>query len=109
MQGNETNASSTIGMETALALLRSADIWLDAGHVPDIAALTQSNPLYADTPPVMSGRVYNSDLRTNSRGANDFWESAVIHPDIVLADLIAIIHPELADGHRLYYYRRLAR
>lgn len=109
MQGNETNASSTIGMETALALLRSADIWLDAGHVPDIAALTQSNPLYAGTPPVKSGRVYNSDLRTNSRGANDFWESAVIHPDIVLADLIAIIHPELADGHRLYYYRRLAR
>ena len=27
-------------------------------------------------------------------GGSDFWESGIVHPDIVLRDLVTILHPE---------------
>ena len=42
-----------------------------------------------------------------SLNGNDFWESGVVCPDLVLADLIRIFHPELNLGGELYYYRKL--
>ena len=104
--GNDTNASSTIGMETALTLLSRSDVWLDAGHVGSLDELAGTNPAYATVPPVKGRRVWNSDRRTNERGANDFWESAVVMPDVVLRDLIGIMHPGTTDSEP-YFYRHL--
>ncbi len=104
--GNSSNSSSAIGMETALSLLSRADIWLDAGNFRTLAELEAANPLYASSPAVTGKRVYNSDLRTNSKGANDYWESAAVRPDVVLGDLISIMHPEVYC-QELYYYRKL--
>jgi iron complex transport system substrate-binding protein len=51
--------------------------------------------------------VYNNDRRTVENGGNDYFESGYLYADRVLADLIAIFHPELMPDHELYYYRRL--
>ncbi|WP_242676619.1 hypothetical protein [Rhodococcus sp. ABRD24] len=40
-------------------------------------------------------------------GALDFYEQGVLRPDLVLADLIAIAHPDLMPGHEFTFYRRL--
>jgi iron complex transport system substrate-binding protein len=50
-------------------------------------------------------------------GGSDFWESAVVRPDVVLRDLITILHPEAllpdagslpdAGADTLYYYKKL--
>lgn len=56
-----------------------------------------------DTRPVREGRVYNNNRRTNPSGGNDYWESGVIHPDLILQDLIRIFHPELTDAEPTYY------
>lgn len=53
--------------------------------------------------PVREGRVYNNNRRTNPSGGNDYWESGVIHPDLILQDLIRIFHPELTDAEPTYY------
>lgn len=31
----------------------------------------------------------------------------MVHPDVILADLIRIFHPDLLPNHELYYYQRL--
>jgi len=46
-------------------------------------------------------------LRMSPNGGNDFWESGVVHPDLILKDLISIFHPEIAGQQTLYYYRKL--
>jgi iron complex transport system substrate-binding protein len=40
-------------------------------------------------------------------GANDFWESAVARPDVLLSDVIAILHPQLLQNHQLVYAKKL--
>ena len=37
----------------------------------------------------------------------DFWETGVLEPHLILADLISIFHPEILPGHELKYYARL--
>jgi iron complex transport system substrate-binding protein len=52
-----------------------------------------------------NGRIYNHDAITNEAGGSDFFESGAIFPNIVLADLIKIFHPDLLPDHDLVYYR----
>ncbi len=40
-------------------------------------------------------------------GGSDYFESAAMRPDLVLADLAAMFHPELFPGHVFSYYRRI--
>ncbi len=48
--------------------------------------------------PSKKNKVYNNNLRLTPEGGNDYWESAVVHPDIVLRDLIKIFTPGTGDG-----------
>jgi iron complex transport system substrate-binding protein len=48
--------------------------------------------------------VYNFLRRTTPSGANDFWESGVVHPERILRDLQKIIAGEKTD---LYYMTKL--
>ena len=53
------------------------------------------NPKFADAKSVRDKTVYNNNLRITATGGNDYWESAVVRPDVVLRDLIHIFHPNL--------------
>lgn len=64
------------------------------------------NPKFTDAKSVREKTAYNNNLRLTATGGNDYWESAVVRPDVVLRDLIHIFHPELAPDS-LYYYRHL--
>ena len=50
-----------------------------------------------------NGDVYNNTLRTTPSGGNDFYESAVVNPDLLLRDLVKIFHPELIEEDFVYY------
>ncbi len=52
-------------------------------------------------------QVYHFNKRRNDTGGNDFWESAIAHPDLLLADVIKILHPELLPQHELFYTEKL--
>ncbi|MBQ2414500.1 MAG: ABC transporter substrate-binding protein [Rikenellaceae bacterium] len=106
--GNNGTTSAPIDLEQAYVLTRVADYWINVGQVASIEALKRDNPHFADAKAVREGRVYSSDRRTTAAGGSDFWESAVVNPDVVLADLVAILHPELnIVGEELTYYKRL--
>ena len=53
------------------------------------------------------GQVWARDARLGPGGGNDIFERGVAHPDEVLGDLVAILHPDLEPGHRFVYYRRV--
>jgi iron complex transport system substrate-binding protein len=62
---------------------------------------------YADFNAINSKQVYNHVARVNASGGSDYFESGIANPDVVLADLIRIFHPDLLPDHTLYYYKQL--
>lgn len=84
-----------------------ADVWLNPGAAQSLDDIRGQDPRFREFRPVRNGRVYNNNRRLSPNGGNDFWESGVIRPDRVLADLIDILHPGLLGDHELFYYRKL--
>jgi iron complex transport system substrate-binding protein len=98
----------TLSIEAVYARAREAQVWLNpsltATKTADIAAL---DPRFSSLPVVVSGNVWNNNLRRNAAGASDYFESAVMRPDKVLADLVKIFHPGLLADRPFAYYRKV--
>lgn len=101
-----TNGSDVIDIEEALQLAFKADVWMDV-KLNNIDELKRNYPRFADIKSVVEGRVYNNDLRETPGGGNDYWESGILYPHLVLQDMIMILHPELQLGKEFSYYRQL--
>lgn len=98
----EGNTSLPIDLEEATLLVSRADMWLNA-QAASLEELRARFPKFADARCLRNGYVWNCDRRANAAGGNDFWESGVLRPDLVLGDLVRIFHPELAEGDFVYY------
>lgn len=102
-QKNTGNASAPIDLEEAYMLTSQADMWLNVGMANSLDDLKASCPKFTDTRCFRNGYIYNNNLRTNAAGGNDYYESAVVNPDILLRDLVKIFHPELVEEDFVYY------
>ncbi|MBR3800154.1 MAG: ABC transporter substrate-binding protein, partial [Rikenellaceae bacterium] len=106
--GNHGTASQPIDLEQAYVLTREADYWINVGQYASLDDLRRDNPHFADAKAVREGRVFSADRRVTAAGGSDFWESAVVNPDVVLADLVAVLQPDLGLGaDSLTYYRQI--
>ncbi|MYM13459.1 ABC transporter substrate-binding protein [Muribaculum intestinale] len=100
---NTGNASLPIDLEEAYKLTSKADMWLNVGMANTLDELRTSCPKFSDTRCFRNGSVWNNNLKTNAAGGNDYYESAVVNPDILLRDLVKIFHPELVEEDFVYY------
>lgn len=100
---NTGNSSVVIDTEEAYVLTSKADMWLNTGRANTLEELRAACPKFTDTQCFRNGNVYNNTLRSNPAGGNDYYESAIVHPDIVLRDLIKVFHPELIEDNFVYY------
>ena len=105
---NTGNTSRPIDLEEAYQLTEAADFWLNVGQAQTLADVARMCPKFIDTPVFRQGRVYNNNLRTNAAGGNDYYESAIVRPDLVLRDLVKIFHPSLLpDSASFVYHKQL--
>ena len=101
-----TTGSLPLNVETVLKNFSSADIWLNCNY-NSLDELLKADPKHGLFQAVKNNKVYNFNKRLLPSGANDFWESAVARPDLLLADVIAILHPEILPEHELFYANKL--
>lgn len=99
---NKDNASLALSLETIMGNFLNADIWVgvDVKAIEQLKAMDERMMIFK---PVKTNRVYHYLNRTTATGGNDFWESAMLRPDILLKDFIRIAHPELLPDWDLYY------
>lgn len=100
---NTGNASQPVDMEEAYLLASQADMWLNLGMSNSLDDVKAMVPKFTDIRAFKNGYLYNNNLRTNAAGGNDYYESGVVNPDLVLRDLIKIFHPELVEEDFVYY------
>lgn len=106
-EGEVGDTTTPIGIEQAYSYAQEADLWLNVGSCESLAELKATNPHFSSTRLVTEQRVYNNTLRRTPSSGSDFWESGVVKPDVILEDLIRIIHPTLLPTEELYYYKQL--
>jgi iron complex transport system substrate-binding protein len=96
-----------VDLEAIYSRAAKADIWINCGAAGTLAEIGRTDPRLLQFKPVTDGRVYNNNARINPAGGNDFWESGVMAPHLILADLISIFHPTVLPDHERVYYTRL--
>ncbi|MBN1789907.1 MAG: ABC transporter substrate-binding protein [Bacteroidales bacterium] len=101
------NESRPMSLEEVYKQALSADYWLNPGDAVSKTAILSVDERFGKLPSFEEDRVFNNNNILNSSGGNAFYESGVVEPDIILSDLIYILHPQLLPSHRLKYYKKL--
>lgn len=94
-----------LDFETVFDVASEADYWLNIGTFASLGDLIAADDRFTEFAAFANGNVYNHDAITNENGGSDFFESGAVFPNLVLADLIKIFHPELVPDHEFVYYR----
>lgn len=96
-----------LDFEVVLDRAQDADFWLNPNFWYSLADGLAEDERYAEFDAFQNDRVFNSVARTLPTGANDYFERGATHPELILADLIAIFHPDLLPDHDLMYFVQL--
>ena len=105
----ENNSSDFIPMDLESVFMKAldADVWINTGSALSMNAVGSRDKRFEQIKAYAGNNVYNNDLKLNQFGGNDYWESGVVHPDLILRDLIKIFHPEKLKDFPFEYYRKL--
>lgn len=100
--------SVALSFEEAFETGVDADFWVNANQFwatsDDMLA---ADSRYAEFAAFENGNIWNNNLIQNINGGNDYFETGFANPQLVLADLIAILHPELLPEHEFVFYQPL--
>ncbi|MDD3740317.1 MAG: ABC transporter substrate-binding protein [Bacteroidales bacterium] len=104
---NDNSESIPLSIEEVFSQAKDADIWLNPNSINYKSNISDIDTRLKDFEPLNNAEIYNNNKRTNISGGNDFWESGIVHPDIVLQDLYNIFYPDTNKNHNMFYYKRL--
>jgi len=105
----ENSSTQAIPLDLESVYLRAvkADIWINPGAALSLSDIILLDERFGGLSVLSAGQVFNNNARIVSSGGNDYWESGTVRPDLILADLIRVFHPDLLTDHRFVYYRQL--
>lgn len=93
-------------LERVLDAAGDADVWINAAtSYRSLADIAADDPRLAALPAAQSGRVWNYDLIHSDAGGVGFFELGVLRPDLIVRDLIEILHPGTFDDYQFTFYR----
>lgn len=104
---DSTSGWLQISFESVFDRAALADYWIGTGTFQSLVELQQADSRYSAFSPFREKRVYNYHKRIGPNGGYDYFESGYARPDLVLADLIHILHPELLPGYETWYFSPL--
>ncbi|MCZ4696092.1 ABC transporter substrate-binding protein [Ancylomarina euxinus] len=104
---DSTQGSIPLSFEVVLEKQSGAKIWFGPAHCQSLKEMKDLDERYTLFQAYKDGQVYSVTKRTNENGANDYYESGVICPDLLLKDVAKVLHPELFLDHDLFFYQKL--
>ncbi len=95
-----------LNIEKVLVDSTKTEVWLPQNMAIDLKKLYKEEN-YKSIGSLQTLGVYNIVNRMGPDGGNDYWESALMRPDLLIQDLLKIFHPILIPGHDLIWYKNL--
>jgi iron complex transport system substrate-binding protein len=104
---DSTSGWLELSYEAVFDQAQQADFWIGTASFDSKDALVVGDHRYKDFAPFRADKVYNYTKKKGPNGGYDYFESAYARPDLVLADLIKILHPDLFPHYQTVYYEQL--
>ena len=106
-QSDRSTVSVSTDLEKVFSKSGKAKIWITSTNWTTRQEALASEPRFADLTAYKSGTVWAPSKQVNSAGGNNTFELGVLRPDLILGDLVAILHPKLEPNHTFTFYRKL--
>lgn len=99
--------SLSLSFETVLERAENADVWITSGQFGSLKAMTDASPHYSQFKAFNKKKVYSFTRKKGKTGGVLYYELAPNRPDIVLKDILKIMHPELVPDYELFFFEKL--
>ena len=103
----DSHEAAPVSLESVFSRAMNADFWINSGSALSLEDILKTEARLIKLGPFKKSTIYNNTAQLNPSGGNDFWETGVMEPQLILADLINIFHPGLIPGHKMKYYEQL--
>lgn len=104
---SDGTGSHTLSFETVFDKAQNADYWIGPSQFTSLQEMIDSNPHYGQFKAYQNKQVYTFASKTGATGGLLYYEVAPNRPDLVLKDLVKILHPELLPEHELHFFEKL--
>lgn len=101
------SGSLQLNYEFVLDRAAEAEVWIGSADFPDVKTMGSNEPRYQNFQAWKSGQIYTYTAKKGATGGLEYFELGYIRPDLILKDLIKILHPELLPEYELYFYQKL--
>lgn len=99
--------SLSFSFETVLEQAQNAEIWIGPGQFTSYNQMLKANPNYQYFKAFQNKNIYSFSAKKGSTGGVIYYEEAFSKPDLILKDLIKILHPQLLPTYKLYFFEAL--
>ena len=103
--GTKGSGSQPLPFEAVLEKAGNADVWIGPGQFRTLAEMLQSNPHYSQFKAFKNKNVYT--FKVGKTGGILYYELAPNRPDLVLKDVIKMLHPELLGDYELFFFEKM--
>ena len=107
-QNTETTGSLELSFESVLDKAENAQFWVGVANFSTLSLLKNSNARYGLFASFQQGKVFTYNKRMGEKGGNDYLEMGYARPDLILADLVKIFHPQYLPDYETYFFQQLS-
>jgi iron complex transport system substrate-binding protein len=106
-QDSKGFGSLSLSFEKVFEKGQNAEFWIAPGDYSSLNQMKDSNIHYAEFESFKNKKVYSYALNKGPKGGIVYFELASARPDLVVKDLIRIIHPELLPKYSPFFFKKL--
>jgi iron complex transport system substrate-binding protein len=104
---DEETGSLSLGWETVLQKAKNADYWIGPSQFTSYKNMQEASAHYQQFDAFLQKRVYTFANTKGTTGGLLYYELAPQRPDLVLKDLIHILHPSLLPNYEPLFFTSL--
>ncbi len=104
---SEGTGSISLNLEAVLEKAQHADYWIGPGQFTGLQQMLEKHSVYAEFEAFQQKKVYSFTTNKGATGGVLYYELAPNRPDLVLQDMIKILHPNLLPEYEFYFFNKL--
>lgn len=106
-KNSEGQGSLVLSFETVFEKAEKAEYWIGSGYYTSLEEVAAANAHYQQFETFKTKQIYSFSKRRSENGGVEYFEFGPLQPDVVLKDLIKVVHPELLPEYEPYFLQKL--